>query len=248
MTRGFYTLGSSMLTQTRTLNTISNNIANAKTNGFKKDMMLTKTFGEMMMNRIDSNGRSELGGVSMMRTVDESTKIHSQGQYIPTERNLDFAITGEGFFKVKSGEENVYTRNGSFNLDTEGYLVLDGVGRVQGEDGDIYVGTDKFNADKKGNILDEDNEIIATIPLYNFENYNDILTVGEGLFGGAGTQNPILIQNPVVESKTLEGSNVNVGQEMTNNMATQRIMQSVSQAFKMYDQTLQSATTQIGRL
>lgn len=256
MTRGFYTLSSSMLSQTRTLNTIANNMANAKTNGFKKDVMTSTTFGEMVMNRIDGgnsmlpfdNGRTPLGSVSMMRTVDEAVKIHSQGMYIESDRDLDFSIMGEGFFKVKDGENMVYTRNGSFNLDNEGYLILEGVGRVQGEEGDILVQTDRFETDGAGNLLDADREIIATIPAYTFENYNDLLTVGAGMFGGPGTENPVLVENPDIRSRRLEGSNVDISQEMTNTISTQRILQNVSQAIKMYDATLQSATTQIGRI
>lgn len=301
MTRGYYMLSSSMLTQNRTLSTISNNVANVQTAGFKKDIMTSKPFGEIMMNRIDAgskgtlanvanldefinaNGetinnidsirnlmgnRTELGDVSFMNTVDESTKIHSQGTLIPTERNLDFAIVDAGFFAVKEDvnkqpqfDENgevivpvegeqpeqriVYTRGGSFNLDAEGFLILEGTGRVQDENGDIFVGTDKFGADEAGNLLDADNEIFATIPLFDFPDYDQLITVGEGFYMAEDRE---VVENPRIQYQTVEGSNVDVGQEMTNQIASQRVLQNVSQALKMYDQTLQSATTQIGRL
>ena len=302
MTRGFYMLSSSMLTQSRTMNTISNNVANSQTPGFKKDIMTSKTFGEIMMNRIDAGSRgtfadvsglnefindtgvpidssdtirnlmgnrTELAPVTFMNTVDESTKIHSQGTLIPTERNLDFAIINSGFFAVKEAvnkqpqfDENgkvtvpvegeqvaepriVYTRSGSFNLDAEGYLILEGTGRVQDENGDIYVGTDKFGADAAGNLLDADGEIFATIPLFDFPDYNELITVGEGFYMAEGRE---AVEAPRIQYQTVEGSNVDVGQEMTNTITAQRILQNVSQAIKMYDKSLESATTQIGRL
>lgn len=249
MNRGFYTLGSGMITQSRTMNTITNNLANSKTPGFKKDIIETKTFGELYMHRIENNKLVPLSDVSMFKTVSASTKIHSQGTTEPSERALDFAIVGEGFFAVKDGEQTSYTRHGSFNLDAEGYLILEGVGRIQGEDGDIYVGTDKVTSDEAGNIFGEDGEQIATLQLYNFEDYNALLTVGEGFFrmpeGGAA---PTPLETPTIKGKTIEGSNVDVSKEMTSSIETQRILQSVAQALKMYDQTLQSATTQIGRL
>lgn len=244
MTRGFYTLGSGMMTQNRMLSAISNNIANVKTPGFKKDTIISTTFGDMVMNRIDSN-KTALGDVSFLRTTDISSTIHSQGMLESTERTLDFAITGSGFFAVQGENGTVYSRNGSFNIDNEGYLVLTGVGRVLGENGPIQVGTDNFNADEKGNILSQTGQNIGKIAVYDFEEYANLLTVGEGLYNGP---NPTVVENPSMRWKSIEASNVDVGEEMTNSIATQRILQSVSQSLKMYDATMQTATTQIGRL
>lgn len=246
MNRGFFMLGSSMLTQSRTLNTISNNIANIKTAGYKRDTMLSKTFGEMVMNRIDG-GRTELGDVSHMRTADISAKIHSQGQLESSDRNMDFALFGAGFFKVKNAETDpVYTRNGSFDLDNEGFLILEGVGRVQGEDGDIYLGTDKFTTDGAGTILSAEREVLGKIGVYNFEDYNTLLTVDDGMYRGEA--DGTLVESPDLRTNYLEMSNVDLAREMASTIETQRILQNVSQAFKMYDATLQSATTQIGRI
>ncbi|MEG1028096.1 MAG: flagellar hook-basal body complex protein, partial [Oscillospiraceae bacterium] len=102
MTRGFYSLGSSMLTQNRMLSAISNNIANVKTVGFKKDMVISTTFKDMVMNRIENQKANPLDDVTMLRTADETFTIHSQGNLESTERALDFAILEEGFFKIRN--------------------------------------------------------------------------------------------------------------------------------------------------
>lgn len=255
MTRGFYALGSSMLTQNRTFSALSNNIANLQTPGFKRDTVVSTSFGDMVMNRVDSRN-TPLGNVSMLRTVSETATIHSQGMLKPSERNLDFAIEGAGFFGIKpaqaegqaAAQATVYTRNGSFNLDNEGYLILEGVGRVQGTNGDIQLGTDNFTIDSSGNIYSTAGEQLGTVALYDFADYGNIITVGEGMYSGTNGINPTLVENPVMSNKTIEGSNVDMGQEMTSSIATQRILQSVAQALKMYDATMQSATTQIGRI
>ncbi|MEG2429048.1 MAG: flagellar hook-basal body protein [Oscillospiraceae bacterium] len=244
MTRGFYTLGSGLLTQNRTLSAISNNIANVNTPGHKKDTVLSSTFGDMVMNRVEKN-RVGVGDVSMMRTVTESAKIHTQGNLKPSERNLDFAIVGSGFFAVQGENGTVYSRNGSMNLDNEGYLVLDGVGRVMGKNGPIKANTDKIFCDNKGTIYNENNEQIDSFALYDFPNYQDLITVGEGMFSGT---NATPVANQTMRSKTIELSNVDVAQEMTDSIAAQRILQSISQTVKMYDKTMESATTQIGRV
>lgn len=246
MTRGFYTLGSGMITQNRMLSAISNNIANVKTPGFKKSTILTTTFDEMMMNRIDNGGRTELGNVSMFRTADVSATIHSQGNVEQTDRSLDFSITGQGFFAVQNQAGNiVYTRAGSFNIDQDGYLIVPEVGRVMGENGPIYVGTDQITADESGNIYNNQGNYIGTIALYDFEDYTNLRTVGTGLFAGG---NAFRVQNPSIAWKAVEGSNVNISQELTNSIAAQRILQSVSQAIKMYDTTMASAVQEIARI
>lgn len=244
MTRGFYTLGSGMITQNRMLKAISNNVANVKTPGFKKDTVISTTFGDMVMNRVDKN-KTELGNVSMFRTTDLTDTVHSQGMMESTERALDFAIVGSGFFGVQGANGTVYSRNGSFNIDNEGYLVLPEVGRVMGQNGPIKVGTDNFTSDEQGNIINSQGERIDKLAVFDFENYTNLLTVGEGMYSGGNAQ---MVQNPSFKWQTIESSNVNIGQEMTNSIATQRILQSISQSIKMYDSTMQSATTQIARL
>lgn len=245
MTRGFYTLGSSLITQNRMLSAISNNIANVKTPGFKKTTILTKTFDEMMLNRIDEN-KTPLGNVSMFRTADISSTVHSQGSVEQTERALDFSITGEGFFAVQTqGGNTVYTRSGSFNVDNEGYLTAPGIGRILGENGPIRLGTDQVTADEKGNIYNDKGKAIGKLALYDFADYNNLQTVGTGLFSGG---NATRVQNPTIMWKSVEGSNVNIGEELSSSIATQRVLQSVSQAIKMYDTTMASAVSQIARI
>ena len=86
------------------------------------------------------------GQIRSKCAIGQSTNntIHSQGAFDETGKDTDFAIVGPGFFAVDNNGIILYTRNGSFNIDEEGYLFLKGAGRVQGEFGDIYIGTDKF--------------------------------------------------------------------------------------------------------
>lgn len=243
MVRGFYALGSGMLTQSRILTGVSNNLANIETPGYKKKEVTTSTFGSMVINRVDSQ-KTPIGTMSLITAADKTNVIHSEGTLKSTERPLDFAIQGEGFFAVQGANGTVYTRNGSFNVDAEGYLVLDNVGRVMGQNGPIQIGTDQFTADAQGNLTVGGN-VVDKISVYNFDDYNNLRISGDGMFTGT---NAALVQNPDIMWKTIEGSNVNAAEEMTDALSAQRNLQNCSQAIKMYDQVLSDAVTNIAKI
>ena len=245
MVRGFYMLTSGMLTQNRILDTISNNVANMKTNGFKAKHLASKTFGEMMLERVDS-GHTPIGSTTLMATTaDKPDTDFSEGAISPTDRGLDFAISGDGFFAVQGNGGTYYTRNGSFNLDAGGYLALNGAGRVLGKNGQpIHLGTDDISCDKQGNIY-AGNNLAGSIGVYRFPNNAALDTVGEGFYQG---QNAQAEQTPQIVWRAVESSNADMSVELTRGITSQRSLQSCAQALKMYDQILDKATTDIGKV
>lgn len=244
MVRGFYTLASGMLTQNRMLNTISNNLANSETAGYKTDHVAAKTFGSMVVDRMDS-AATPIGSVTMMTTADKAVTDFSQGSLEPTGRSLDFAISGPGFFAVQSGSGVVYTRNGSFNVDSGGYLSLNGVGRVLGSDGQpIYLGTDDVAADGSGG-LTAGGRSAGSIGVYTFADDQSLKTVGEGMYSGTGA---VAQKASQLVWKSVENSNTDTAKELTAAIDAQRSLQSCSQALKMYDEVLDKATTSIGNV
>ena len=244
MVRGFYTLGSGMIAQSRKLTGISNNLANVETTGYKKQEVSTTTFGDMVISRVDSQ-KTPIGSLSLATLADRTNVIHSQGEMKSTDRAMDFAIRGEGFFAVQGQNGTLYTRNGSFNVDQDGYLVLNGEGRVMGTNGPIRVGTDQFTADGQGDIS-VNGTVVGRIAVYNFADYNNLRLADNGMY--TSTAAATLLQNPDLAWKTLEGSNVDTAQEMTNAIAAQRELQNCSQAIKMYDQVIERAVTDIGKV
>jgi flagellar basal-body rod protein FlgF len=234
--RGFYILGSDMLTQSRVLNTLGNNLANVNTTGFKKANVTQKAFGEMLLDRVDQN-RTRVGDTSLMNIVDESDTDYSQGAFDPTGRSLDFAVRGDGFFAVQKGNGVVYTRNGSFNLDDQGYLVLSGQGRVLGDNGPIRLGTDKITVNAAGDIYTDAGRV-GRIALYDVADKKSLTSLGEGIYS---SNNAVRMQNQNIMWKNTEGSNVDVTTEMTQSIASERQLQSCSSALKMYDEVLDKA-------
>ena len=135
MFQGYYNLASNLIVQNRNMNVISNNMTNISTPGFKSDQLVQGTFRDEILYRFERDGRTPIGTTSRINTAEGVATDQTQGTLRATERALDLALSGKGFFAVQSGQETVYTRNGSFNVDNEGYLVLQGLGRVQVQNG-----------------------------------------------------------------------------------------------------------------
>ena len=156
MFKGFYDLSSAMLTQTRNLDVVGNNMSNTATTGYKADRYADTTFDEVMRSRIGNKEKQpqELGTTpSYITALDEVYTDHSQGALQSTGLPLDFGLEGDGSFAIQTEGGRLYTRNGSFMLDDQGDLSLAGQGRVLGRKGQaIYLGTEKINPSSAGTI------------------------------------------------------------------------------------------------
>lgn len=249
MSRGIYTLASGMLTQQRKIDISGNNIANMNTAGYKKEQAVTSNFGSLLINKYKQNGiiekSEELSNISVIRTVVENNTIHSQGTLEETSNMTDFAIMGAGFFAVDNNGQILYTRNGSFNVDEEGYLVLKGTGRVQGEFGDIYIGSDVFGFAEDGSIIVEE-EVVDNIAVYDFLDYSSLNKFKEGMF--ISNDEPELIDYPIIKNQTLERSNVDITEEFTGILSSQRALGTAAQALKIYDMINDKAVNEIGKI
>lgn len=248
MLKGFYNLSSSMITQNRNLDVVSNNIVNVSTPGFKKDTMTATTFKEQMLARTGNTDRSdvtELNTNSMIVTAEETITNFSQGGFEDTGDMLNVALRNKGFFEIQTQNGNVYTRNGAFITDNEGYLSLPGVGRVMGKSGEpILLTTENIVIDPAGAITDGEGNYIDDIRVVDFENYDQINKNREGHIVG---NNPVDVDGGVIQG-AVERSNVSMVDEMAIMMRSQRAIQSASQILKMYDRLMEKSTTEVGRI
>lgn len=249
MFQGFYNLGSSMISQSRNLNVISNNMANAATPGYKSDRYISSTFREELLYRSGNRtpaDRQAIGTVSQVVASTGKVTSYEQGGFDVTGIPLDFALNGSGFFVIQSAVGTVYSRNGSFITDEEGYLTLPGVGRVMGTNGPIHLDSDNIVVKEDGSIWDaETGGSYGTIRLVDFENYDQLIKGNNGTFmtQGAVEKAP----DAKVLQGMLETSNVSMIDEMTAMMSSQRTLESAAQMIKMYDQ-LNSKTVQLGSM
>ncbi len=258
MLRGYYTAASGILTQEKKLNTFANNITNASTTGYKKDSLIAGVFGEHMSVRMDSYQNAsthDVGPSVYMQIIDEKFTDYTQGTFETTQRPMDMAVQGEGYFVIGKDDGEYLTRDGQFSLDGEGYLVLPGFGRVLGENGELHIGTSNFSVDKQGNIYakafdaapEDEPELIDKLRIVNPEDFKAFDKSSDKLFKAENYTNVSGKDTQILQGN-LERSNVNMAEEMTRVIASQRALQSCSQIVKMYDDMADKITTQVSRV
>lgn len=239
MLTGFYTIASGLLTRQRELDTVGSNLTNAQTPGYRASRFITSSFEMELLSRQEALNSQSFGSGVPVTTVEQVTSLYNAGTIKPTDRTLDMAIGGEGFFTVSGADGALYlTRNGQFDLDEEGYLILPGAGRVLGEGGPIEVGVGDFSVSAEGVITKgsgEELEEVDTLRLLKPQEGTALEKMDNGLFRIPNGANMDEAQGHTVYQGSLELSNVNMNQELTTLVEVQRAFQSCSSAFQIVD-------------
>jgi flagellar basal-body rod protein FlgG len=255
MLKSLNTAATGMTAQERQLEVISNNLANAATTGFKKSR---SEFQDLMYQTHTAPGAATSATtqnptgiqVGTGAKVVATTKEFEQGSPQVTSRDLDFMVSGDGFFSVqKPNGEVMFTRNGSFKLDNEGrivtaqgYLLLPEVG--------VPAGTRAISISGDGQIIAQmnTNEVqnVGQVQLTRFINPSGLDSIGESLFAVSPASGEPVPGNPgdegfgTVQQGMLEASNVSPMEEMTSMIRAQRTYELNSKVISTSDQMLQT--------
>ena len=254
MIRGLYASVSSMINLQARQSVITNNIANIKTNGFKEDKLISKSFDEMALSNNDNyqNGKAhhqDLGGVSFGNRIDEVVTNFNQGVFVQTGNKSDFAIDGNGFFQVRDNNGKVfYSRDGSFKVDSQGYLVTNAGYNVIGENTltgvqePIYVGSKKMTTSAPNELIIEGGGRYR-FSIVDFNDYKSIKKVGDNLYSGDNIKNT---NNYFIKQGFVEGSNVDYISAATDMMETLREFEANQRVIQTIDSTLRQIANEIG--
>ena len=256
MVKGLYTAYTGMLNEQHRMDVMTNNLANASTVGFKKEGATSQAFNDVLALKIkdttDAGMAKPLGGMSMGVKIGETYTDFSQGSLRQTDNPYDVAISGNGFFTIefknKAGETSTkYSRDGSFTLNKDGYLVT--------KDGDYVLGTNgriKLNPlqaaviGKDGKIYQNDN-LVSTLRITDFEDYNYLEHYGENYFqtvdGATEKEGDYQTLSGYVEM-----SNIQVVSEMVQMISISRAYETNQKIIQTYDSTLEIAATQLGKV
>ncbi|MDR0433745.1 MAG: flagellar hook-basal body complex protein [Gracilibacteraceae bacterium] len=246
MIRGYYTATAGAITENRNLSVIANNVANLNTAGYKRDVPRDTTFAAKLLTRLAMADSGAVGQAVFGRRVEETWVDFTQGGFAATERTLDFAVRGEGFFAVEREDGAVlWTRNGEFALDADGNLVHVRGGNVLDVNGaPIRLGGADFTADSEGGLY-ENGQLTAQIGLFATADNAALLKAEDGFFTAPEDAVPQFAQTIVWQS--LERSNTNMTKEMSLAMVSAREFQTYSRIMKMLDETTGQTVTEIGR-
>lgn len=251
MIRGLYTAVSGMISLEAKQSSITNNLANINTNGYKAEEVNLKSFDEVMIQNKDNknNVTKGIGTLSLGVQIDGTSIRKEQGVLKATDKTTDFAIDGEGYFIVNRGNENYYTKNGSFRVSADGYLVnssgfnVMGINKNNDELEPIYVGTDNFVMNDRNEISVNGEEPVYKIATATFNEDEDISKIGENLYS---SQNPNLNAVVYIAQGALEESNVNLVDEMVNMLSVMRAFETNQKIVQSIDETLGKAANEIG--
>jgi flagellar basal-body rod protein FlgG len=242
--------------------TISNNLANASTIGYKKGRAV---FEDLFYQNINQPGgqssqNTQLPSGLMLGAgskVVATQKVHTNGNAQTTSNSLDMMIEGDGFFQIMMPDGNIgYTRNGQFTLNAEGTIVTSGSGyalqpqMVIPQDAiSITVGNDgELSVRLRGQ---QNNQVVGQITTVDFVNPGGLEPVGQNLFlptGASGEPQegvPGLDGLGDVRQSMLESSNVNVTEELVNMIEAQRVYEMNSKVISAVDKMMSYVNQQL---
>jgi flagellar basal body rod protein FlgG len=182
--------------------------------------------------------RATHDGTFQQTFVEESRSNLEQAIFEFTESRFDMAIYGNVYFNVTDRFGNTFqTRAGQFELDNEGYLTLASAGRVQGQNGGIYIGTDDFWVSSEGVIFTDagalDTLLLTYIPID--APAADVRKVGDNLFDYIGGEPMPAGERFDIIQGAFEKSNVDGNKEITRAIEIQRLFEANSFVVKAFD-------------
>ncbi|MBQ1172354.1 MAG: flagellar basal-body rod protein FlgF [Lachnospiraceae bacterium] len=257
MVKGLYTAYTGMLNQQNKVDVIANNLANAATTGFKKEGSTSEAFDAVLAYKIKDQTSAfrgkKIGTMNLGVKIGENYVDYSQGAFETTNNTYDLALSGKGFFCVeftnKSGETSTkYTRDGSFTLNVDGYLVTKDGDYVLDEEGK-HIKLDPLSdarIDENGTIFQNDQRV-TTIGLEDFEDYNYLEHYGENYYQPVEGATMTEASAKVFEGY-LEASNVQVVSEMVELISATRTYESNQKVIQTIDETLDKAVNQLGKV
>lgn len=257
MLRSLYTAASGMLANQMTVDTISNNLANVNTSGYKKTRM---EFQDLLYQTMIEPGGTTSEGMKLPGSLQVglgvktsgNTRSFEQGNITNTGNDWDVAISGSGFFQVRMPDgTNSYTRDGSFKVNADGFVVTASGNPL---DPQIQVPANstspKVGPDGRVSVLlqgDATTTEIGSVELATFVNPAGLKALGQNLYQESEASGRPISGAPgengtgSVANQYLEASNVQLVEEMVNLIVAQRAYEISSKGVTTADQMLQTA-------
>lgn len=254
MLRIFYNSKSAMMAQQEKLDSISNNLANVNTDGYKS---VDVNFKDLVYETLNRKGYPITNLPAEQKQTINGTGVRTgnwirnttEGNLRSTGINTDFAIDGQGYFSVTTlNGSTAYERNGSFDVDSAGTIVDKDGNKLNlnlTQAGQSELNTeggftkDNFTVNEQGTISlkrkDGTFTSIGKIDIYNATGDDSFTSIGDNLYAPVQGVQTYVQNGTKVKQGYLEGSNVDVTKEMTEMIVTQRAFDLGSKGLKTAD-------------
>ena len=240
MIPGLYSAATAIDSSIRRHEVASENLANIQMPGYRKKLVANTTFETMFPSRqptLNNTMSSELLGTATTKPLHD---FH-QGHLEDTGNPLNFALQGDGFFTVKGPDGPLYTRNGSFYVDTDRQLVTIDMLPVMGKGGPIVVpdtiSTENIKVSADG-ILRADDQEFGEFATVQFADNNVLSAVGSSLFAAPGDVVP-QTGTAAVQQGQLELANTSAIDEMLTLIECSRHMDAAQKALQTIAESVQ---------
>lgn len=239
MLYGLYLSAQGAQVQTLRQDVISNNLANANTAGFKRDLVRAQAFAQFDVDhhRPQNPALKDLPGGTLPSDVATD---YSQAALNRTGNPLDLAIAGRGFIAVRSGRDQALTRDGQLAVTAQGQLVTRNSNLpVLGLGGNPIQGLDPdqpLTIDPSGRLLQNGNAV-GQLALVEPTNYGDLAKLGQNLYRAPRSLKPAPAET-IVSAGMLEASGVQPVKEMTELIEASRVMESNINLIRAQDESL----------
>jgi flagellar basal-body rod protein FlgG len=239
MYKGMYVAMAGSLLRSQELDNVSNNLANVSTTGYKRMSFSSRLYP--LLEGLKVNEDSLFPAARSMATAGETVIDSADGILKTTGNSLDLAVRGEGFFAVEEKGQKYYTRNGSFSLDRDGFIVTARGGKVlDGSDKPIRLGEGAIAINGEGTVT-VNGTASGKIKLVKIE---DLRYRGDALFTGreSGTAKGEVVQGSV------EMSNVNPVREMVGIINAMRQYEMAQRVMQSFNELTQRTVTEIAKV
>ena len=223
------------------MNSISQNLANVLTPGYKREVSVNTAFG----SHVEAATRAADGPAGVASVHTQTSVDPSAGTLRYTGNSLDVAIDGEGFFEVMTDRGIAYTRQGSLHADAGGRLATMQGHALMGVGGELSVSGVAVTIERNGDVRQGD-RIVGQIKLVRFTNPGALTAAGNGLFSQGGAVIADVGAPAMVRAGYQENSNVNSAREMVRLTETVRHFESMQKVVQGYDEVLEKAIRKLG--
>jgi flagellar basal body rod protein FlgG len=258
MIKGLYAAVSAMMAGVAQQQVLSHNVANLETPGFKQIM---KSLDDFVQTAVPSTSglRGSMSGISAGASIYSLGSIglgvevspdqtdYNQGGIISSDNPLDLAISGNGFFRLRTADGERYTRDGRFLKDASGQLVSVAGFPVLSQGGQPIVLPEGLVSISPDGTVMVNNQAVGQIGLAGFQDPEaELVRDDNNTFQAAGAPTDIAVGT--IQQNALEMSNANPTQLMTQMVEAARFYQAAQQMVQNQDEMLGAAINTLGRI